>query len=68
MIGGGGGGGGGEQYQQRPPEHNFSPSGTGGALHDDVFAKIERLGALRDKGIISEQEFHQKKGELLARL
>ncbi len=64
--------GGSNQYHQPPseslvPENASFASGTA-AVHDDVFAKIERLGALRDKGIISEQEFHQKKGELLARL
>jgi hypothetical protein len=34
----------------------------------DVFATIEKLGELRDKGILSEQEFATKKAELLARL
>jgi hypothetical protein len=35
---------------------------------DDIFASIERLAGLRDKGIISEQEFAAKKADLLARL
>lgn len=35
---------------------------------DEVFAKLERLAELRDKGILSEEEFAAKKGELLARL
>jgi hypothetical protein len=34
----------------------------------DVFATIEKLAELRDKGILSEQEFAIKKAELLARL
>jgi hypothetical protein len=34
----------------------------------DVFTSIERLGALRDKGFISEEEFATKKTELLGRL
>jgi hypothetical protein len=34
----------------------------------DVFATIEKLAELRDKGILSEQEFATKKAELLARL
>ena len=34
----------------------------------DVFATIEKLAELRDKGILSEQEFVTKKAELLARL
>lgn len=39
-----------------------SPSGN------DVFATLERLGELRDKGIVTEDEFNQKKAELLSRL
>jgi hypothetical protein len=34
----------------------------------DIFASIERLAGLRDKGIISDQEFAAKKADLLARL
>ena len=34
----------------------------------DVFATIEKLAELRDKGILSEEEFTTKKAELLARL
>ena len=38
--------------------------------HDrgDVFANIERLAELRQKGILSEEEFSSKKAELLRRL
>jgi Short C-terminal domain len=35
---------------------------------DDVFGKIERLGDLRQKGLISEDEFAAKKAELLKRV
>jgi hypothetical protein len=35
---------------------------------DDIFAKLERLAGLREKGILSEEEFAAKKTELLARL
>ncbi|MBV9653154.1 MAG: SHOCT domain-containing protein [Acetobacteraceae bacterium] len=34
----------------------------------DVIATLERLAGLRDKGVISEEEFAAKKRELLARL
>jgi hypothetical protein len=34
----------------------------------DVFAAIEKLAALREKGILSEEEFSAKKAELLSRL
>jgi hypothetical protein len=35
---------------------------------DDIFAKIERLAELKQKGILSEEEFAAKKAELLRRL
>lgn len=34
----------------------------------DVFATLERLGELRDKGIVSDDDFNQKKADLLSRL
>jgi hypothetical protein len=46
-------------------------SGSGpeaGQAGNDLFASLERLAGLRDKGIISEQEFAAKKADLLARL
>ena len=38
-------------------------SGSGSALD-----QIERLGALRDKGLLTEEEFQAKKAELLKKL
>jgi len=35
---------------------------------DDVFAALEKLGSLRDMGILNDEEFQVKKAELLARL
>jgi hypothetical protein len=35
---------------------------------DDVLAKIEQLAALRDRGIVTDAEFTEKKTELLRRL
>ena len=34
----------------------------------DIFAKIERLAELQQKGIVSPEEFAAKKAELLSRL
>jgi hypothetical protein len=39
---------------------------AGGA--DDVFAKLERLADLKQKGILSEQEFADKKAQLLSKI
>ena len=35
---------------------------------DSIFETLERLGGLRDKGYVSEEEFAAKKAELLSRL
>ena len=35
---------------------------------EDVFEALEKLGALRDKGILTEEEFGSKKAELLKKL
>jgi hypothetical protein len=35
---------------------------------DDPLAQLERLGQLRDKGLLSDEEFEAKKIELLGRL
>lgn len=42
-----------------------TPSADGG---DDVMAQLERIGALRDAGVLTEEEFAAKKAELLRRL
>ncbi len=54
-----------------PPQHipapAFANTNTGG--HDtDIFASIERLAELRNKGVLSDNEFAAKKAELLSRL
>ncbi|WP_369857609.1 SHOCT domain-containing protein [Candidatus Thalassolituus haligoni] len=52
-----------EPVQSAPAQ----PQNNGGN-RDDVFAAIEKLASLRDMGILSEQEFSNKKSELLQRL
>ena len=47
-----------------PPQANAQPSADEG----DIFAKIERLAELRQRGILSDAEFADKKAELLSRL
>ena len=39
-----------------------------GGNSDQIFAALEKLGSLRDMGILSEDEFAAKKAELLSRL
>ncbi|UZR95776.1 SHOCT domain-containing protein [Chondrinema litorale] len=35
---------------------------------EDIFGKIEKLAGLKDKGILTQEEFESKKSELLSRL
>lgn len=52
-----------------PPAAAPSPaSDMAAAQATDIFTALERLAALRDKGILSEEEFAAKKTELLRRL
>jgi hypothetical protein len=54
------------------PETAVAPAGEPGRPDSsrdmDIFAKIERLAELHQKGILSADEFAAKKAELLARL
>ena len=51
------------------PSITVAPVGsTAPAQEGDVFSAIERLGDLRAKGILTDDEFTQKKSELLGRL
>lgn len=45
-----------------------APAGGGGGAGGDVFATIERLAELHSRGLLSADEFQQKKAELLSRL
>ena len=47
-----------------PTTASSAPSGGS----DDIFAKLERLADLKQKGILSDQEFEAKKAELLSRI
>jgi Short C-terminal domain len=50
------------------PRRAWQPAAETPQAGGDIFTSIERLGALRDKGFISEAEFAAKKSELLGRL
>jgi hypothetical protein len=54
-----------------PPPTPFDsspPSAPPMASSDDIFTKIERLADLRQKGILTDEEFSAKKAELLSRI
>lgn len=56
-----------QQYQQPPPQQ-YAPPPPAAPAEDDMIAKLEQLGALHDKGILTDEEFAAKKAELLGRL
>lgn len=53
---------------QSPASSPAAPAASGSADSDAVFATLERLAGLKEKGILSEEEFAAKKAELLKRL
>ena len=61
-----------QPMQQQPgapePEQPAPQQTAPSANSDQIFAALEKLGSLRDMGILSDEEFSAKKAELLARL
>jgi hypothetical protein len=51
-----------------PPDVLSPPSAAPSVAADDVFSLIEKLAALREKNILTDEEFAAKKTELLSRL
>lgn len=51
--------------QKKTASDNQQPAES---KEQDIFAKIERLAELKQKGVLSEEEFTKKKAELLDRL
>jgi hypothetical protein len=49
-----------QQYAPPPEQYYEAPS-----QQDDVITQLERLGALKAQGIITEQEFQAQKAKLL---
>ena len=57
-----------QQEIQAAPPYETSIHQASSVEEGDIFAKIERLAELRQKGILSDEEFAGKKAELLGRL
>lgn len=51
-----------------PPAQASPTAPPMASASDDLFAQIERLGELRDKGLLSDEEFETKKAEILGRM
>lgn len=55
------------QYYASPPGPAAPPSRAGDSGDQDVLERLERLGALRDSGVLTEEEFAAQKARILGR-
>jgi soluble cytochrome b562 len=56
-----------QQYQQQqyaPPPPAPAPAASGGT--DDLIEQLDKLGKLRDSGVLTDAEFEAQKAKLLA--
>ena len=51
------------QQQQAPPPEEYYDDPV--AAQDDVITQLERLGALKAQGLLTEEEFAEQKAKLL---
>ncbi len=58
----------GEGTPIKPPEVGTVPRDKTDSAALEIYEKIERLAALKEKGILTEDEFRAKKNELLSRI
>ena len=55
-----------QQAQQQAPQYAPPPPAPAAADDgDDLIAQLEKLGALHDKGILTDEEFSAQKAKLL---
>jgi len=58
-----------QNFAQNPPSQNYSQNNSSqNSSSDEIFGHIEKLGKLRDAGVLTDDEFNSKKSELLQRL
>lgn len=55
-------------YRDKPKSRKTAGSAAAAPAEDDVFAKLEKLSALKEKGILTEEEFQTQKQKLLRQL
>lgn len=53
------------QYYAPPPQELYAAPPPAQANQEDVIAQLERLGALKAQGILTEEEFAAQKAKLL---
>ncbi|MFE5336058.1 SHOCT domain-containing protein [Isoptericola sp. NPDC056573] len=53
------------QYAPPPQQYAPPPPAPAAASGDDVIAQLEKLGRLRDSGVLTDEEFAAQKARLL---
>lgn len=54
-----------QQQYAPPPQQYAPPPAPAAAGGDDVIAQLEKLGRLRDSGVLTDEEFAAQKARLL---
>jgi hypothetical protein len=52
--------------EQAPPEPQAAPAAPAPASSESVVDQLTKLGELRDRGILTDEEFAQQKAKILA--
>ena len=55
-----------QQYSQPPPAYAPPPAPAAAPDTDDLIAQLDKLGQLRDNGVLTDAEFQEQKSRLLA--
>ena len=55
-----------QQQQYAPPPPAPAPAASAAPSSDDLITQLQKLGALRDQGILTDAEFEAQKAKLLA--
>jgi hypothetical protein len=55
-----------QEYYAPPPQEQYAPQEYAPAPEEDMIAQLERLGALKAQGLLTDEEFAAAKQKLLA--
>jgi len=54
------------QYAQPPQQYAPAPADPPGQSTDDLIARLQQLGQLRDSGVLTDAEFEAQKAKIIA--
>ncbi len=55
-----------QNQQQYPPEPQYSAAPAPASGHDDLISQLKELAALKEAGVLTEDEFAAQKARILA--